>query len=63
MSVFEVWGIVKWFDVVKGYGFIILVDGLGDIFFYMICLKEVGYIIVYEGVIVVCEVVMSLKGL
>lgn len=30
-------GCVKWYDLVCGYGFIDVVDGQGDIFFYVSC--------------------------
>ncbi len=63
MSALEVRGTVKWFDAVKGYGFIIPADGSGDILLHMTCLKEAGHTIAHEGATVVCEAVMSSKGL
>lgn len=60
---FEVRGTVKWFDVVKGYGFIIPSDGSGDILLHMTCLKEAGHSVALEGATVVCEAVKSPKGL
>jgi len=39
---FEVTGIVKWFDAVKGYGFIIPDDGRDDVLVHLSCLKQAG---------------------
>jgi len=36
-------GIVKWFDPVKGFGFITRADGLGDVFFNIKDLEMEGY--------------------
>ncbi len=61
---FEVKGVVKWFDSVKGYGFIIPSDGSsGDILLHLSCLKEAGHEIAHEGATVVCEAVRRPKGL
>ncbi len=61
---FEVEGIVKWFDAVKGYGFVIPADDkIGDILLHQTCLKQAGHEVVHEGATVVCEVVHRPKGL
>lgn len=61
---FEVEGIVKWFDAVKGYGFIIPSDeSFGDVLLHLSCLKEAGHDIAHEGATVVCEAVQRPKGL
>lgn len=61
---FEVEGIVKWFDAVKGYGFIIPSDGsFGDVLLHLSCLKEAGHDIAHEGATVLCEAVQRPKGL
>ena len=54
---FEVRGVVKWFDAVKGYGFIIPVDGSDDILLHHSCLKEAGHEVAREGATVVCKAV------
>lgn len=55
-------GSVKWFDAVKGYGFIVPDEGAGDILLHKTVLRDVGRAIIYEGARVVCEVVQSPKG-
>jgi len=58
----EVQGVVKWFDAVKGYGFIIPEDGGGDILLHFSVLREVGRRSVPEGTTVTCEAVRRTKG-
>ncbi len=60
---FEVSGTVKWFDAVKGYGFIVPNDGSGDILLHLSCLKQSGYTTAQEGASVVCEAVKRPKGM
>src|SRR5690606_18850624 len=59
---FEISGIVKWFDPVKGYGFIIPDDGRDDVLIHSSCLKQIGRDLLEEGAGVVCEVVRRPKG-
>ncbi len=59
---FEVTGIVKWFDAVKGYGFIIPDDGRDDILVHLSCLKQAGLEALEEGATVTCEAVRRTKG-
>lgn len=63
-SVSEVRGVVKWFDAVKGYGFIVPAeDGFGgDVLIHMSCLRQAGHEIALEGAEVVCEAVQRQKG-
>jgi len=58
----EVQGVVKWFDAVKGYGFVIPEDGGGDILLHFSVLREVGRRSVPEGTTVTCEAVTRAKG-
>ena len=46
---FEVTGVVKWFDAVKGYGFIIPDDGRDDVLVHLSCLKQMGLEALEEG--------------
>ena len=62
-SVIEVAGVIKWFDVAKGYGFIIPDNGMGDVLLHVTCLRRDGYQTAYEGSRVVCEVLAGPKGL
>jgi len=60
----EVSGAIKWFDVAKGYGFI-LPDGgkLGDILIHVTCLRRDGFQTALEGARVVCLVRQGERGL
>jgi cold shock protein len=59
---FEVTGVVKWFDAVKGYGFIIPDDGRDDVLVHLSCLKQAGHEGLDEGTTVTCEAVRRPKG-
>lgn len=56
-------GTVKWFDAVKGYGFIVASDGGGDVLLHKTVLQQAGYDIVHEGASVLCDVVRREKGM
>ena len=60
----EVSGAIKWFDVAKGYGFI-LPDGgkLGDVLIHVTCLRRDGFHTALEGSRVVCLVKHGDRGL
>ena len=62
-SVIEVAGVIKWFDVAKGYGFILPDNGMADILLHVTCLRRDGFQTAYEGARVVCEVLQRPKGL
>ncbi|MDP6564202.1 MAG: cold-shock protein [Alphaproteobacteria bacterium] len=55
-------GTVKWFDTVKGYGFVVPSDESGDVLLHKSVLREAGIQIVYEGTKIVCEVVRRDRG-
>ena len=61
--VIEVSGVIKWFDVAKGYGFIVPDNGMADVLLHVTCLRRDGYQTAYEGARVVCEVLARPKGL
>lgn len=63
LDVFEIAGAIKWFDVGKGYGFIVPDDDLPDVLLHVSLLRRDGYSTAYEGARVVCEVLQSPKGL
>ena len=63
VDVFEVAGTIKWFDVGKGYGFIVPDNGEDDILLHVTCLRRDGYQTAYEGARVVCEVLDRPRGL
>src|SRR6185437_12555406 len=60
----EVSGLVKWFDLSKGYGFIKPSSGAdGDILLHQTCVRQSGFKAAYEGARVVCEAVQGPRGL
>jgi CspA family cold shock protein len=60
----EVSGAIKWFDVAKGYGFILPDDGAsGDILLHVTCLRRDGFQTALEGARVVCLVKQGERGL
>jgi cold shock protein len=62
-SVIELSGTIKWFDVSKGYGFIVPDNGLPDILVHVTCLRRDGFQTAYEGSRVICEVLQRPRGL
>jgi cold shock protein len=62
-SVIELTGVIKWFDVSKGYGFIVPDNGLPDILLHVSCLRHDGFQVAYEGARVVVEVLRRPRGL
>ena len=60
----EVSGAIKWFDVAKGYGFILPDDGVsGDILLHVTCLRKDGFQTALEGARVVCLAKQGERGL
>jgi CspA family cold shock protein len=59
----EITGFIKWFDVAKGYGFIVPDDGGPDVLLHVTCLRRDGFQTAYEGARVVCEAQTRTKGL
>jgi CspA family cold shock protein len=56
-------GRIKWFDTVKGYGFIKPASGSqGDVLLHQSCIRQSGFKLAQEGARVVCEAVMRPKG-
>ena len=62
-SVIELTGAIQWFDLSKGYGFIVPDNGMSDIFLDVRCLRRDGFQVAYEGVRAVVEVLRSPRGL
>jgi CspA family cold shock protein len=63
VSIIELTGAIKWFDVAKGFGFIVPDNGLPDVLLHVTCLRRDGFQAAYEGARVVCEVLQRPKGL
>ena len=62
-SVIELSGSIKWFDVSKGYGFIIPDNGMPDVLLHVTVLRRDGYQVAYEGARVVIEALQRPRGL
>jgi CspA family cold shock protein len=56
-------GVVKWFDAVKGYGFVKPDHDLPDVLLHVTCLRRDGFPITVEGSRVVLEAVRGQRGL
>ena len=64
VEVIEIAGVIKWFDVAKGFGFVVPDEpGLPDVLLHVTCLRRDGFQTAYEGSRVVCEAVRRQKGL
>ena len=60
---FEVSGRIKWFNAVKGYGFITPDGDPGDVFLHHSALRQAGYDGVEQGATIRCEAVRGPRGL
>ena len=55
-------GTVKWFNIVRGYGFVSPDDGSADVFLHMTVLRQAGYDKLPTGSTVECDAVQGAKG-
>jgi cold shock protein len=62
-TLIEMAGVIKWFDVSKGFGFVVPDNGMPDVLLHVTCLRRDGYQTAYEGARVVLEVLQRQKGL
>lgn len=62
-SVVEVTGRIKWFDVSKGFGFIVPDNGMPDVLLHVTCLRRDGFETAREGARIVCEATEQRRGL
>ena len=63
-DVLEVSGSIKWFDVSKGFGFIVPDEvGLGDVMLHVTCLRRDGFQTALEGARIVCQAKQGDRGL
>jgi CspA family cold shock protein len=58
----EISGRIKWFDVAKGFGFIVPDNGLPDVLLHVTCLRRDGYQTANEGARIVVEAVQRSRG-
>lgn len=63
LDLVEVSGTIKWFDVSKGYGFVVPDDGGADILLHVTILRRCGFQTAYEGARIVCEAQKRAKGM
>jgi CspA family cold shock protein len=62
-AIIQIAGRIKWFDAVKGYGFIKPSNGVqGDILLHQSCVRQSGFKLAQEGARVVCDAVQRPKG-
>ena len=58
----EITGIIKWFDVAKGFGFIVPDNGTADVLLHVTCLRRDGYQTILEGTRVVALIQRRDRG-
>jgi CspA family cold shock protein len=58
----EVGGRIKWFDVAKGFGFIVPDNGMPDVLLHVTCLRRDGFQTAHEGARIVVEAVQRPRG-
>ncbi|BAU91911.1 DNA-binding cold-shock protein [Methylorubrum populi] len=58
----EIAGHIKWFDVSKGFGFIVPDDGSADVLLHITCLRRDGHQAASEGARIVVEAVQRARG-
>ena len=58
----EITGVVKWFDVAKGFGFIVPDNGMQDVLLHVSCLRRDGYQTILEGTRVVALIQKRDRG-
>jgi CspA family cold shock protein len=58
----EITGLIKWFDVAKGFGFIIPDNGQADVLLHVTCLRRDGFQTILEGTRVVALIQRKDRG-
>ncbi|MBW8285899.1 MAG: CspA family cold shock protein [Rhizobium sp.] len=56
VDLMEITGVVKWFDVAKGFGFIVPDNGMQDVLLHVTCLRRDGFQTILEGTRIVALV-------
>lgn len=62
VDLIEITGVIKWFDVAKGFGFIVPDNGMQDVLLHVTCLRRDGYQTVLEGTRVVALIQRRERG-
>jgi CspA family cold shock protein len=63
LELIQVSGRIKWFDVAKGFGFIVPDNGMADVLLHVTCLRRDGFQSANEGARIVVEAVQRPRGL
>jgi CspA family cold shock protein len=63
VGLIEITGHIKWFDVSKGFGFVVPDNGMPDVLLHVTCLRRDGYQSANEGARIVVEAVQRSRGL
>jgi CspA family cold shock protein len=61
-NLIEVSGVIKWFDVSKGFGFIVPDNGMADVLLHVTCLRRDGYQTILEGTRIVALIQRRERG-
>jgi len=62
-EIIEVRGRIKWFDMAKGFGFVVPDNGLADVLLHVTVLRRDGFQTAPEGAQVVCQAQNRSRGL
>ncbi|MDX3929634.1 MAG: cold-shock protein [Shinella sp.] len=62
VNLVEITGVIKWFDVAKGFGFIVPDNGMQDVLLHVTCLRRDGYQTILEGTRVVALIQKRDRG-
>jgi cold shock protein len=62
VDLLEITGVIKWFDVAKGFGFIIPDNGMQDVLVHVTCLRRDGFQTILEGTRVVALIQKRDRG-
>ena len=62
VDLIEITGVVKWFDVAKGFGFIIPDNGMQDVLLHVTCLRRDGFQTILEGTRIVALIQKRDRG-
>ncbi|NVP57972.1 cold-shock protein [Mycoplana rhizolycopersici] len=62
VDLIEITGVIKWFDVAKGFGFIVPDNGMQDVLVHVTCLRRDGHQTVLEGTRVVALIQRRERG-
>lgn len=64
LDLVQISGSIKWFDVAKGFGFIVPdQEGMADILLHVTCLRRDGFQTALEGARIVCEIKKGERGM